>query len=66
MEVNQMFSSSLGAMGSLLGKLGSLLVSPGDQMPETLKLLKQDLEEMSTLLGNLSRVQAPNTWPNSG
>jgi len=30
-------------------------------MPETLKLLKQDLEEMSTLLGNLSRVQAPNT-----
>ncbi|XP_039822620.1 disease resistance protein RGA5-like [Panicum virgatum] len=67
MEV-QMFSSSLGAMGSLLGKLGSLLVSPGDQLPDTLKpqkeklqILKQDLEEMNTMLGNLSRVQAPNT-----
>jgi len=63
-----MFSSSLGAMGSLLGKLGSLLVSPGDQLPDTLKpqkeklqILKQDLEEMNTMLGNLSKVQAPNT-----
>ncbi|KAG2556935.1 hypothetical protein PVAP13_8NG157900 [Panicum virgatum] len=66
MEV-QMFSSSRGAMGSLLGKLRSLLVSPGDQLPEPLKpqkdkleLLKQDLEEMNTFLGNLSRVVAPN------
>jgi len=62
-----MFSSSRGAMGSLLGKLRSLLVSPGDQLPEPLKpqkdkleLLKQDLEEMNTFLGNLSRVVAPH------
>ncbi|XP_022684933.1 disease resistance protein RPM1 isoform X2 [Setaria italica] len=66
MEV-QMFSSSLGAMGSLLGKLRSLLVSPGDQLPEPLKpqdkleLLKQDLEEIHTLLMDLSRVEAPKT-----
>jgi len=66
MEV-QMFSSSRGAMGSLLGKLRSLLVSPGDQLPEPLKpqkdkleLLKQDLEEMNTFLRNLSLVVAPN------
>ena len=52
-----MFSSSRGAMGSLLGKLRSLLVSPGDQLPDTLKpqkeklqILKQDLEEMNTML----------------
>ena len=62
-----MSSSSLGAMGSLLGKLRSLLVSPGDQLPEPLKpqkdkleLLKQDLEEMNTFLRNLSLVVAPN------
>jgi Cdc6-like AAA superfamily ATPase len=65
MEVQiQMFSSSLGAMGSLLEKLRSLLVSPGDKLPEPLKtqedqleLLKQDLEEINTLLRNLSRVK---------
>lgn len=63
-----MFSSSLGAMGSLLGKLRPLRVYPGHQLPETLnpqkdklQLLIQDLEEINTLLGNLSRVHAPNT-----
>ncbi|CAD6257506.1 unnamed protein product [Miscanthus lutarioriparius] len=62
-----MLSSSLGAMGSLLWKLRSLLVSPDDQLPEPLKLhkeklelLKQDLEEINTFLVNLSRVEAPN------
>ncbi|XP_034606775.1 disease resistance protein RGA5 isoform X3 [Setaria viridis] len=68
MEIIPMFSSSLGAMGSLLRKLGSLLFSPGDQVPEPLKdkleilcLLKQDLEEMIPMLMDLSRVEAPNT-----
>lgn len=63
-----MFSSSLGAMGSLLGKLRSLLVSPGDQLPDPLKphndkleLLKQDLEEIYTFLKDLSKVEAPKT-----
>nr|CAB3491368.1 unnamed protein product [Digitaria exilis] len=63
-----MFSSSLGAMGSLLGKLRSLLVSPGDQLPHPLKphidkleLLTHDLEEIYTLLKDLSRVEAPKT-----
>ncbi|KAF8730695.1 hypothetical protein HU200_016554 [Digitaria exilis] len=67
MEV-PMFSSSLGAMGSLLGKLRSLLVSPGDQLPHPLKphidkleLLTHDLEEIYTLLKDLSRVEAPKT-----
>ncbi|KAG2561283.1 hypothetical protein PVAP13_8KG150700 [Panicum virgatum] len=66
MEV-QMSSSSLGAMGSLLGKLCSLLVSPEDQLPEPLqlqkdklKLLKQDLEEINKFLVNLSWMEAPN------
>ncbi|OEL19360.1 Disease resistance protein RPM1 [Dichanthelium oligosanthes] len=66
MEV-PMFSSSLGAMGSLLVKLRSLLIPHGDQLPEPLRpqkdrfeLLKQDLEEMNTLLMDLSRVAAPN------
>ncbi|CAD6257499.1 unnamed protein product [Miscanthus lutarioriparius] len=62
-----MFSSSLGAMRSLLGKLRSLLVSAEDQVPEPLnsqkdklELLKQDLEEINTFLTNLSWVEAPN------
>ena len=62
-----MSSSSLGAMGSLLGKLCSLLVSPEDQLPEPLqlqkdklKLLKQDLEEINKFLVNLSWMEAPN------
>ncbi|RCV37756.1 hypothetical protein SETIT_8G088500v2 [Setaria italica] len=43
------------------------LTSPGDQLPEPLKpqdkleLLKQDLEEIHTLLMDLSRVEAPKT-----
>ncbi|KAL6868337.1 hypothetical protein ACP4OV_015182 [Aristida adscensionis] len=63
----QMVSSSLGAMGSLLGKLHALLVSPEHQLPKPLKpqkkieLLKQDLEEIATWLLDLSRVEAPNT-----
>ncbi|CAO2152405.1 unnamed protein product [Urochloa humidicola] len=74
MEV-PMFSSSLGAMGSLLGKLRFLLISPRDQLPVRLKpqqhkleLLKQDLEEIYPLLMDLSRVESPNTmaklWTN--
>ncbi|PUZ44287.1 hypothetical protein GQ55_8G078000 [Panicum hallii var. hallii] len=66
MEV-QMSSSSLGAMGSLLGKLCSLLVSPEDQLPEPLQLqkdklelLKQDLEEINKFLVNLSWMEDPN------
>ncbi|CAD6257439.1 unnamed protein product [Miscanthus lutarioriparius] len=62
-----MFSSSLGAMRSLLGKLRSLLVSAEDQVPEPLNsqkdkldLLNQDLEEINTFLTNLSWVEAPN------
>ncbi|XP_066339679.1 disease resistance protein RGA5-like isoform X2 [Miscanthus floridulus] len=62
-----MFSSSLGAMRSLLGKLRSLLVSADDQVPEPLNsqkdkldLLNQDLEEINTFLTNLSWVEAPN------
>jgi len=62
-----MSSSSLGAMGSLLGKLCSLLVSPEDQLPEPLQLqkdklelLKQDLEEINKFLVNLSWMEAPN------
>ncbi|CAL4985007.1 unnamed protein product [Urochloa decumbens] len=54
-----MFSSSVGAMGSVLGKLRSL------QLPEILKpqkdkfdLLKQDLEEINTFLMDLTRVEA--------
>jgi len=62
-----MSSSSLGAMGSLLGKLCSLLVSPEDQLPEPLQLqkdklelLKLDLEEINKFLVNLSWMEAPN------
>ncbi|KAF8699435.1 hypothetical protein HU200_034706 [Digitaria exilis] len=67
MEV-PMFSSSLGAMGSLLGKLRSLLVSPRDQLPDMLKphndkleLLTQELEEIYTFLKDLSRAESPKT-----
>ncbi|CAD6254185.1 unnamed protein product [Miscanthus lutarioriparius] len=63
----QIFSSSLGAMGSLLAKLRSLLVSAEDQLPEPLKsqkdkleLLRQDLEAINTFLVNLSWVETPN------
>ncbi|CAL4985013.1 unnamed protein product [Urochloa decumbens] len=55
-------------MGSLLGKLHSLLVSPEDELPEPLKpqkekleLLKQDLEVINIYLLNLSAVEAPKT-----
>ncbi|KAF8689659.1 hypothetical protein HU200_041721 [Digitaria exilis] len=55
-------------MGSLLGKLRCLLVSPGEQLPDPLKphndkleLITQDLEEMHSLLKDLSRVEAPKT-----
>ncbi|CAO2148372.1 unnamed protein product [Urochloa humidicola] len=54
-------------MGSLLGKLRSLLVRPGDQLPDPLKpqdklkLLIQELEETNTLLMDLSRLESPNT-----
>ncbi|CAD6257495.1 unnamed protein product [Miscanthus lutarioriparius] len=64
----EIFSSSPGAMVSLLAKFRSLLVSPEDQLPEPLtklqkdklELLKQDLEAINTSLVNLSWVEAPN------
>jgi hypothetical protein len=40
----EIFSSSLGAMVSLLAKLSSLLLSPEDQLPEPLQLHKEKLE----------------------
>ncbi|CAO2152410.1 unnamed protein product [Urochloa humidicola] len=58
-------SSSLGAMGSLPGKLRSLLVSSRNQVPDPLKnetkLLIQDLEEEGALLVDLSREGAIHT-----
>lgn len=57
-------SSSLGAMGSLLGKLHAQIVSPEIQLPKSLKEgiehLTQDLEEINRSLVDLSRVQDPN------
>ncbi|OQU83234.1 hypothetical protein SORBI_3005G094200 [Sorghum bicolor] len=65
--VVQIFSSSLGAMVSLLAKLRSLLVSAEDHLPEPLKsqkdkleIIRQDLEAINTFLVNLSWVEAPN------
>ncbi|CAO2148423.1 unnamed protein product [Urochloa humidicola] len=58
-------SSSLGAMGSLPGKLRSLLVSSKNQLPDPLKnetkLLIQDLEEACALLVDLSTEEAIHT-----
>ncbi|RLM58597.1 putative disease resistance RPP13-like protein 2 isoform X2 [Panicum miliaceum] len=60
----QMMSSSLGAMGSLLGKLHTQLTSPEHQLPESLKdgieHLKQDLQELNSFLVDLSRLEGPN------
>ncbi|KAL6660582.1 hypothetical protein ACP70R_001617 [Stipagrostis hirtigluma subsp. patula] len=62
----QMVSSSMGAMGSLLRKLHSLLMYPEHQLPTPLKpqkqieLLKQDLEQMTAWLVDLSRAEAPS------
>jgi len=59
-----MMSSSLGAMGSLLGKLHTQLTSPEHQLPGSLKdgieHLKQDLEELNSFLVDLSRLEGPN------
>ncbi|KAG2560478.1 hypothetical protein PVAP13_8KG063200 [Panicum virgatum] len=60
----RMMSSSLGAMGSLLGKLHTQLTSPEHQLPESLKdgieHLKQDLEELNSFLVDLSRLEGTN------
>ncbi|CAN6362400.1 unnamed protein product [Urochloa humidicola] len=65
----EMMSSSLGAMGSLLGKLHTQLISPEhDELPESLKdgivHLKQDLEELNGFMVDLSRLGGPNAMVN--
>ncbi|RLM69220.1 putative disease resistance RPP13-like protein 2 isoform X2 [Panicum miliaceum] len=65
MEGRQMMmSSSLGAMGPLLGKLHKQLSSPEHQLPGSLKdgieHLKQDLEELTSFLVDLSMLEGPN------
>lgn len=59
-----MVSSSLGAMGSLLGKLRTQLISPENLLPKSLKdgmeHLKQDLEELNSSMVDLSRLEGPN------
>ncbi|CAO2147879.1 unnamed protein product [Urochloa humidicola] len=57
-------SSSLGAMGPLLEKLRTQLISPEHPLPKSLKdrieHLKQELEELNSFLVDLSRSEAPN------
>ena len=60
----QAMSSSLGAMGYLLGKLHALIFSPEIQLPKSLKVgikhLTQDLEEINSFLVDLSSVEGPS------
>jgi Cdc6-like AAA superfamily ATPase len=64
LEAPQMMSSSLGAMGSLLGKLHTQLYSPEHELPGSLKdgilHLKQDLEELNSFMVDLSGLGRPN------
>ncbi|RCV37276.1 hypothetical protein SETIT_8G049900v2 [Setaria italica] len=65
MEALQMMSSSLGAMGPLLGKLHTLLFSPEHELPGSLMKdgilhLKQDLEELNSFMVDLSGLGRPN------
>lgn len=55
-----MMSSSLGAMGPLLGKLHTQLFTPEHELPGSLKdgilHLKQDLEELNSFMEGSVRV----------
>lgn len=63
-----MMSSSLSAMGPLLGKLHTQLFSPEHELPGSLKdgilHLKQDLEELNSFMVDMSGLGRPNAMVN--